>query len=190
MNADEWKAFLANWTREIAARDNTNPNTARAIDPVYGLGFAGANDEQLAATEARLAMKLPPSYSEFLRATNGLLQPYSYVAACGGDFWPAADIDWFRVHNPEWIEAYAVAGELLSPAGAKTFVGELRGTLELSHDGDAAVYLLNPRVLTANGEWEAWFFASWSPEVERFPSFEAMMQSRYRAFHERAGFGF
>jgi hypothetical protein len=52
MNADEWKAFLANWTREIAARDNTNPNTARAIDPVYGLGFAGPNDEQRAGAIA------------------------------------------------------------------------------------------------------------------------------------------
>jgi len=52
MNADEWKAFLSNWAREIAARDNKNPNTARAIDPVYGLGFAGANDEQLAVAIA------------------------------------------------------------------------------------------------------------------------------------------
>jgi hypothetical protein len=52
MSADEWKAFLANWTRETAARDNTNPNTARAIDPVYGFGYAGANDEQLAGAIA------------------------------------------------------------------------------------------------------------------------------------------
>jgi hypothetical protein len=80
--------------------------------------------------------------------------------------------------------------EALSAAGAAGFVGELSGALELSHDGDAAVYLLNPRVLTANGEREAWFLATWSPEVERFPSFQAMMQSRYRAFHEHAGFGF
>jgi hypothetical protein len=190
MSAAEWRVFLANWTREIAARDKKNPNPARAIDPVHGLGFAGANDDQLAATEARLAMKLPPSYSEFLRATNGLLQPYSYVAACGGDFWPAAGIDWFRVRNAEWIEAYSVVDDALSPTGAVSFADQLRGTLELSHDGDAAVYLLNPRVLEANGEWEAWFFATWSPEVERFPSFEAMMQSRYRAFHESSGLGF
>jgi hypothetical protein len=52
MNADEWKAFLVNWTREIAARDNKNPNSARAIDPVYGLRFAGADDEQLAVAIA------------------------------------------------------------------------------------------------------------------------------------------
>jgi hypothetical protein len=190
MNADEWKVFLANWTREIAARDNKNPNTARAIDPRYGLGFRSATNEQIVVAESRLGTTLPPSYSEFLRATNGLLQPYNYVAACGGDFWPAADIDWFRVRNAEWIESYAGVDEALSAAGAASFVGELSGALELSHDGDAAVYLLNPRVLTANGEWEAWFLAAWSPEVERFPSFHAMIQSRYRAFHEHAGFGF
>jgi len=34
-------------------------------------------------------------------------------------------------------------------------------------------------VKTDEGEWEAWFFASWSPDVERFRSFEEMMRTRY-----------
>ena len=46
------KHFSRTGTREIAARDNTNPNTGRAIDPEYGLGYAGANDEQLAGAIA------------------------------------------------------------------------------------------------------------------------------------------
>jgi hypothetical protein len=49
---------------------------------------------------------------------------------------------------------------------------------------DAAVYLLNPRVTTSSGEWEAWCLASWSPEAERFPSFEAMMRARFQNFRD------
>lgn len=176
MNASEWKAFLATWTREVGLRATENPNTPRVIDRSLGLGFPGASDEEIATAEARLGATLPRSYSEFLKATNGLLQPYDYVAACGGDFWPAADVDWFRTRNADWIAAYDPMGD--------EFVDELRGTLELSHDGDAAVYLLNPRVTTSSGEWQAWCFASWSPEAERFPSFEAMMRARFQNFRD------
>jgi hypothetical protein len=190
MNAAEWTTFLATWTREIVARETENPNTRREIDPIHGLGFPGATDAQIAATEARLGVALPPSYSEFLKATNGLRQPYDYVAACGGDFWSIADVDWFSARNTEWIEAYGVLDEALEATGAASFVGELRGTLELSHDGDAAVYLLNPRLIGPDGEWEAWFFANWSPGATRFRSFAEMMQARYREFRDGGGFGF
>jgi len=182
MKASEWTTFLATWTREIAARRTRNPNEQRAIDPTYGLGVAGATEDQIQAAEARLGVKLPPSYSEFLKATNGLRQPYSYVAACGGDFWPASDLDWFAARNAEWIEAYEGVDDAWGKTGRPRFVEELQGTLELSHGGDAAIYLLNPRVTGSDGEWETWFFATWSPEVERFRSFEQMMRNRYGQF--------
>ena len=40
-----------------------------------------------------------------------------------------------------------------------------------------AMYLLNPQVTSADGEWEAFFFAHWVPGVRRFPSFGALMQA-------------
>jgi hypothetical protein len=190
MKAPEWKTFLATWTREMAARKSRNPNARREIDPTYGLGFPEANDEVIREAEARLGVTLPPSYSEFLKATNGLQQPFNYVAACGGDFWPAADLDWFAVRNAEWIDAYEGVDDAAMGGTGECFVQELRGTLELSHGGDAAVYLLNPRVTGADGEWETWFFANWSPEIERFRSFEQMMRTRYWQFSEGASEGF
>ena len=78
MKASEWKDFLATWTREMAARKTRNPNERRELNAVHGLGFAGATEDQIRAAEARLGVSLPPSYLEFLRATNGLLQPFSY----------------------------------------------------------------------------------------------------------------
>ena len=190
MKAKDWTTFLATWTRELGERKTRNPNERRVVDPTYGLGFPGATDAQIHATEARLGVTLPPSYCEFLKATNGLLQPFSYVAACGGDFWPAQDVDWFAVRNAEWIDAYEGVDEASGKAAPERFVDELRGTLEVSHGGDAAVYLLNPRVTGADGEWETWFFATWSPEIERFRSFEQMMMTRHGQFAAGASDGF
>jgi cell wall assembly regulator SMI1 len=189
MDAAEWKDFLATWTRELAERKSNNPNARRDLNPVTGLGFPGATEAQIAAAEAHLGVRLPPSYREFLKATNGLQQPYSYVPACGGDLWSVQDLDWFNVRNAEWIDAYDGVDEGTAGGGLK-FVEELRGTLELSRNGDSAVYLLNPYVKTEEGEWEAWFFASWSPDVDRFRSFDEMMRTRYHQFSAGVSDGF
>src|ERR687890_250192 len=103
MNASDWKAFLATWTSELTTRETGNRNERRTLDAVHGLGRPGATAEQIREAEARLGATLPPSYREFLKASNGLLQPYSYVAACGGDLRPVEDIDWFAVGNSDWI---------------------------------------------------------------------------------------
>ena len=54
--------------------------------------------------------------------------------------------------------------------------------VQISGRGDSAVYLLNPEVRTQSGEWEAWFFATWSPGAHRHRSFWEMMQKEYRGF--------
>jgi HEAT repeat protein len=54
--------------------------------------------------------------------------------------------------------------------------------LQISAIGDAAVYLLNPQVITKNGEWEAWFFANWLPGAHRYRSFQELMQGQYTSF--------
>ena len=189
MDAAEWKNFIATWTRELVDRKSNNPNTRRDLNPVTGLGFPGATEAQIVGAESRLGVSLPPSYREFLKATNGLHQLYSYVPACGGDLWSVQDVDWFNVRNAEWIDAYDGVDDGAG-GGSIRFVDELRGTLELSHNGDSAVYLLNPHVKTGDGEWEAWFFASWSPEVERFRSFEEMLRTRYQQFSAGVSDGF
>jgi hypothetical protein len=189
MDAAEWKNFLATWTRELVERKSNNPNARRDLNPVTGLGFPGATEAQIAGAEARLGVHLPPSYREFLKATNGLHQPFTYVPACGGDFWSVQDIEWFKVRNAEWINAYEGVDDP-GTSGSMHFVDELRGTLELSHNGDSAVYLLNPHVKTDGGEWEAWFFATWSPDVERFRSFDDLMRTRYEQFSAGVSDGF
>src|SRR5690606_3968544 len=52
----------------------------------------------------------------------------------------------------------------------------LASTLQLSDKGDAAILLLQPERVGPDGEWEAWFMASWIPGAYRFPSFWEMAQ--------------
>ena len=68
------------------------------------------------------------------------------------------------VADPDGFEQYL-------PAALKVSARETVGT---------AMYLLNPRVAGADGEWEALFFAHWVPGVRRFPSFWALMQAEPR----------
>ena len=188
MNRDSWGSFLETWAAAAIKKVGDEPGTG----PLFGLGFAGASESMLADAERRLGSRLPPSYRAFLECTNGLQQPLPFVPARGGNFWSVEELDWFRTRNAEWIDAYTehpyeVPDSLYFVYGDDQdcvhFRGEyLRECLELSHDGDSAVYLLNPRVIGADGEWEAWFFANWNPGAVRYRSFAELMRSHYLNF--------
>ena len=46
----------------------------------------------------------------------------------------------------------------------------------------SAIYLLNPKVVTKDGEREAWFFANWLPGTIRYRSFRDLMKAEYQKF--------
>ena len=58
----------------------------------------------------------------------------------------------------------------------------LQTALQISDVGDSSIYLLNPQVVTEEGEWEAWFFANWLPGAARYRSFQELMKEEYRNF--------
>ena len=188
MDRNSWAIFLETWAASAVARVGAE----RRSGPLSGLGFSGATESMLANAEQRLGSRLPPSYRSFLECTNGLRQAKPFLAACGGDFWPVEELDWFRKRNSEWIDAYTgesydVPDSLYFVYGAEQdcvqFRAEyLRDCLEISHDGDSAVYLLNPRIVSTEGEWEAWFFANWNPGADRYRSFAELMHAHYERF--------
>lgn len=75
-------------------------------------------------------------------------------------------------------EEYFVYGEAQDCSNLR--VEYLQTALEISDLGDSAIYLLNPQVITADGEWEAWFFCNWLPGADRYRSFREMMQAEYK----------
>ena len=180
----EWQPWLEEWNREILARYDPTEHNA-FVDPTVTpavlssgwMGFPGASEAQLAELELRLGVTLPPSYRSFLRASNGFLQPGVIVPR----ILPAREVSWLRDIDPDTIDAWthATPGAVVDP---DDFVQYLPTALQVSgrETVGTAMYLLNPRVTTAEGEWEAFFFAHWVPGVRRFPSFWALMQAELR----------
>jgi hypothetical protein len=166
------------------------------------LGFPGAREWQIDAAEARLGTKLPPSYRDFLKTTNGWRQIKDWLPASAGHFLSAEEMDWFAIKHLAWLQGWmegVKSGEaqygpsppipdeqyfVYSPDQSSTDLRDeyLETALAISEEGDAAICLLNPKIVTAEGEWEAWFFANWHPGAVRYRSFREMMEAHYRRF--------
>ena len=195
MTVTDWRTFLETFSRELIEAD-AYPDLPPEVVESGWLGFPGATDEQLGLVEARLGIGLPPSFREFLRVSNGWRQTGTSIWR----MWSTDEIDWFHVRNADWIDAYVnpfggrdeswltdeeylVYGE--AQDSVRFRVEYLESALEVSDIGDSAIYLLNPRVVTPDGEWEAWFFANWLPGAIRHRSFAELMEAEYQSFRER-----
>ncbi len=191
----DWRPFLETWSRELIEA-GAYPGLPAEVMESGWLGFPGATDGQLNVVEARLGVGLPPSYRGFLTVSNGWRQTGTSIWR----IWSTEEIDWFRVRNADWIDAYVnpfggrderwltdeeylVYGE--TQDSVRFRVEYLESALEVSDTGDSAIYLLNPEVVTPDGEWEAWFFANWLPGAIRHRSFAELMEAEYQSFHER-----
>ena len=161
------------------------------------LGEPGATEEEIASVEQRLGVLLPPSYRKFLAQANGFdhIGPFIYR------LYSTKEIDWFRVRNQDWIDAYqhpinkepgdediTPEEHLANPDDSVRFRTEyLSSCLQISEEGDSAVVLLNPEVVNSEGEWETWLFANWFPGARRYPSFFAYVESELESInHLRA----
>ena len=151
------------------------------------LGYPGATEEQIINAETRLATKLPPSYREFLKISNGWrTADWSELK-----LWSAEEVDWFATRNQDWSDGWAptytderptvpdhlyfVYGEEQDCVNLRTEY--LQNALEISSDsGDCDIFLLIPDVIFNDGEWEAWHFGSKLPGASRYRSFHELMQ--------------
>ena len=70
-------------------------------------------------------------------------------------------------------DEYFVNGE--DQDSVKVRAEYLQTALQSSEEGDSAVYLANPRVVTPEGE--AWFFANWLSGATRYGTFREMVQN-------------
>jgi hypothetical protein len=186
----DWKSFLDRWSKDMLS----SPLGRTLPDEIIGsgwLGFDPASDLDIAEVEIRLKIALPPSYREFLKVSNGWRRTTHAIERV----WGTHEICWFRKKHRDWIDAY-VAPASFGPTDeipddeyyayeskVECFhPSHLKETLQISDVGDAAVYLLNPQIITKDGELEAWFFANWLPGAHRYRSFLEMMIAEYHQF--------
>ena len=183
----DWERWLASWnTMLLGALDNEHPDTVvepdvtPAILASRWLGAPGATDARLDALEARLGVALPPSYRTFLQASNGFLQPTVLVPR----LLTTDEVDWFRARHQDVIDAWSLGvrtggGAANDPDAFEHYLPDALQVSAIEHGG-TAVYLLNPKVVDAEGEWEAFYFAHWIPGVNRYSSFRALMEDEMK----------
>jgi hypothetical protein len=181
----DWLAFLQEWNRELIACDDIARDLPPEVKASHWLGFPGASEEQIARAEARLGRRLPPSYRAFLSVSNGWRSTGFFISR----LWSTDEIEWFRVRHHEWIDDWNRGAEYYDLRNPQQVVPDpnderlsLPFTLEVSDVGDSAIYLLNPQIVTAEGEWQAWFFSNWNPGAVRYDSFQEMMQAERKHF--------
>lgn len=199
----DWPGLMTAWNAELLSDDEVRENLPPEVIASGWLGYPGATEEQLAALETRLGVALPPSYRAFLAYTNGWRETGHFIPA----IWSTEQVEWFAVRNQDaidsWLEGERYDGREPDPVPDAEYLdysgdnGVVRGystgamrseylpsMLEVSdHEvSGTAVYLLNPQIVTPEGEWEGWFFAHWIPGAERYRSFWELLLA------ERDGF--
>lgn len=147
------------------------------------LGNPGASEDQIILAEARLGKKLPPSYRDFLKVSNGW--PNSDWTDL--QLWSTEEIEWFLKRHPEvdWPpdteerpsipdEYYFVYGQDQDSVNLR--LEYLDNALEISSDsGDGDIFLLIPDIIFDDGEWEAWHLGAKLPGAARYRSFYELM---------------
>jgi hypothetical protein len=210
MSSFDWQSFLMRWSQETLQGMRYEPNKLPPQVIRSGwLGFPGATEEQIAQAENRLGRKLPPSYREFLKVTNGwyLTTPFVYR------LWSVQEIEWFPVRHQSWLDDFTRRYEqqhqsvaalngtgvysARSPVSDQEYLvyGEeqnckilrvqyMQTALEISDRVDSDIYLLNPQVTTPDGEWEAWLLGDSLPGSDQLFRDWRPGANRYRSFYE------
>jgi SMI1/KNR4 family protein SUKH-1 len=169
MAIPEWKPWLAQWSADLLSyldpRRYYGPVDKEMIASGW-LGYTGAAEDQISNLETRLGKTLPRSYRAFLKTSNGFQQPGMFVPR----LLTVDEIEWFRIKSLDTINMWKSNG-----------LEDLTDALAISPFQED-VYLLNPRVVTADGEWEALNFNPGGASCDHYPSFWELMQSERKTF--------
>ncbi|MDZ8134056.1 MAG: SMI1/KNR4 family protein [Nostoc sp. DedQUE04] len=189
MKKTYWENRIREWSQkriEIFLEDNYEEDLSPEVRKSGYLGYPGATEEEIVATEARLNVTFPPSYREFLKASNGLRSLSEY----GLEFCGTEDIVWYAPDHQDFVdelietwpespltdEEYFVYGdEQYDDISRPEY---LQTALEISSEDMGVIFLLNPQIVAIDGEWEAWFcsFSTASFGAQRYRSFGEMME--------------
>jgi len=183
----DWKAFLSDVSKTVINNKHLL-DEFRDLGNNDWLGFSPITQQEIQTHEQRLNSILPPSYKEFLKASNGFKQLNCFL----WNILPINKVDWlvnfdnefYNLYKTEFVfnvtdEDYFVYGEDQWSVNFRS--DYLLKTLAISGWGDSSIILLNPEVKFGE-EWEAWVFANWYPGAHRYQSFEELMKDNYLSY--------
>ncbi|OSP40071.1 cell wall assembly protein [Streptomyces sp. 13-12-16] len=178
----DWRPFLLEWSGEWADSlpgGETRGEADEAARQARWLGFPPASEERITALEKRLGRRMPPSYREFLKVSDGWRHAGGFVSLLAG----TADARW---HDDESGLAVMFEEYLDEDAGPEERweVDIWRRGLQLDVESDVTYVLLDPEDVDEDGEWAVYTWASWRADSpERHANFLAFMRDMHREFH-------
>jgi hypothetical protein len=186
--AYDWQSFLLRWSGEWAdslPEDETRGEDDETARRVRWLGFPPASEERIAAMEERLGRRMPPSYREFLKISDGWRHAGEFVWLLAG----TEDAHW---HNNKSELADLFEEYLDEDAGPEERMEAdiWRRGLQLDVESDVTHVLMDPEDVDEDGEWAVYTWASWRAEPpERHANFVEFMRDMYREFHGLSAHG-
>jgi len=144
---EEWREFLERYSAQVLTSEELAEHHLADLDSVAEVS---ASEQVVAALEERIGTALPPSYRNFLLATDGYENPAKLSIML-----PAEQVDWARVVMPDLIEAWEDFDEE---------VAMLERCLLIGDNCANSYFFLDPTVVEG-GEWAAidWFYKPSEP---------------------------
>jgi|GEM_PF-1299255 len=177
-----WERLLAQWTEEMALYSDGQDDPALPIQRTGLLSAVGATEDEIAASEARLGITIPPSYRQFLQVSNGWQAGSWHLR-------PVSEVQWLSIEDQAIIDAWVKAAmdDTVSDEEYLVYGADVNQPLRAEYlqtalaigEYDDGTYLLNPQTRAPEGEWEAWFFAHWIPGADRYRSFWDLMVAEH-----------
>ncbi|WP_411090930.1 SMI1/KNR4 family protein [Streptomyces sp. 049-1] len=180
--AFDWRRFLLMWSAEWAdglADDEGRGEDDQEARRARWLGSPPASEERVTAAEKRLGRRMPPSYREFLKVSDGWRH-------AGGFVWRLAGTAEARWHDD--ASGLAVMFEEYLDEGSEyeewREAGLWRRGLQLDVESDAMYVLMDPEDVDEDGEWAVYAWAGWqAASPVRHASFLEFMRDMHREFH-------
>lgn len=102
LNSFDWNHFLQQWSNEFIVAFKQDIQIPQTVLESRWLGYPGATEAQISRVESRLKVRLPPSYREFLKVSNGWRQTTPFIYRV----WSIEEVDWFINRHQDWIESF------------------------------------------------------------------------------------
>ena len=141
-----------------------------------------ALEADIKSLEKRLKKQLPPSYRNFLLASNGWTFMETFT-----ELFNTQEVDWLINLTP-WLsdwegretsdEEYFNYSDLQHYGGIRPH--HMESVLQISSIDSGYVYLLNPLIIDERGEWECFDFGTKLSGGRRYRSFWDMIHKFYR----------
>ena len=184
---------LKKWNKDLLSDEYIQDSVPQAVIAAGWLGLPPATEQEIADAELRLSARLPDSYREFLRLANGWVYNGSAMNF-PGPLRTCDKICWFKDEEADWIDAwmendpgipvpdeeYLIYGEDQDSVVLR--VEYLEYCLKISESSEGGVYLLNPKIISKSGEWEAWHFSNELPGATRSRSFGELIKQQHKLF--------